>query len=58
MRLVSGPPVVLERVSNRIRELESLYASRCGGSDCALSYEEVKEVWYDFCPSVIPLVRC
>ncbi|EER18309.1 proline oxidase, putative [Perkinsus marinus ATCC 50983] len=42
-----GPPVVLERVSNRIRELESLYASRCGGSDCALSYEEVKEGWVE-----------
>ncbi|KAF4724037.1 hypothetical protein FOZ63_006098, partial [Perkinsus olseni] len=38
-----GPPVLLERMSNGIRELQSFYSHLCEGRVCALSYEELKE---------------
>ncbi|KAF4713215.1 hypothetical protein FOZ62_003154 [Perkinsus olseni] len=38
-----GPPVLLERMSNGIRELQSFYSHLYDGHECALSYEELKE---------------
>ncbi|KAF4705999.1 hypothetical protein FOZ62_000945, partial [Perkinsus olseni] len=38
-----GPPVLLERMSDGIRELQSFYSHLCDEQECALSYEELKE---------------
>ncbi|KAF4674388.1 hypothetical protein FOL47_009297 [Perkinsus chesapeaki] len=40
-----GAPVLLERMSNAIRELQAFYGRLCEGPACVLSYEEFSKGW-------------